>query len=205
MGLEVKDMLKLTLKNFRKFTSAEFTFDQQLSLISGKSGQGKTTIFMAIMFALNGEGKKLPTYGKTSCSVTLVIGNPNEEQVGSVTIVRTKRPNRLRVTVGSGKTLEDKEAQAVIDDLFPQYHMGYMSQRTDSSKSFILMTPMDKMRYIEKMAFGGENVDQLISNCKELVKGRKNEMMLTTRNRRHPRQPNRDPARGPHQDDHGRY
>lgn len=173
-------MLKLTLKNFRKFTSAEFTFDQQLSLISGKSGQGKTTIFMAIMFALNGEGKKLPTYGKTSCIVTLVISNPNED---SVTIIRTKRPNRLRVTVGSGKTLEDKEAQAVIDDLFPQYHMGYMSQRTDSSKSFILMTPMDKMRYIEKMAFGGENVDQLINNCKELVKGRKNEMMLTTRQR----------------------
>ena len=172
-------MLKLTLKNFRKFTSAEFTFDQQLSLISGKSGQGKTTIFMAIIFALNGEGKKLPTYGKTSCSVTLVIDNPNE----LVVIVRTKRPNRLRVTVGSGKMFEDKEAQAIIDDMFPHYHMGYMSQRTDSSKSFILMTPMDKIRYIEKMAFGGENVDQLINNCKELVKGRKNEMMLTTRQR----------------------
>lgn len=173
-------MLRLILKNFRKFTSAEFTFDQQLSLISGKSGQGKTTILMAIIFALNGEGKKLPTYGKTSCNVTLVISNPNEDQV---VIIRTKRPNRLRVTVGSGKTLEDKEAQAVIEDLFPQYHMGYMSQRTDSSKSFILMSPMDKIRYIEKMAFGGENVDQLINNCKELVKGRKNEMMLTTRQR----------------------
>lgn len=176
-------MLKLTLKNFRKFATAEFTFDQQLSLISGKSGQGKTTIFMAIMFALNGEGKKLPTYGKTSCSVTLVIDNPElAASTGSVTIVRTKRPNRLSVT-SAGKTFEDKEAQAVIDDLFPQYHMGYMSQRTDSSKSFILMTPMDKMRYIEKMAFGGENVEQLIGNCKELVKERKNEMMLTTRQR----------------------
>lgn len=175
----LKNMLKLILKNFRKFTAAEFTFDQQLSLISGKSGQGKTTIFMAIMFALNGEGKKLPTYGKTSCSVTLVMTTGTE----SVTIIRTKRPNRLRVTVGDGKTLEDKEAQAEIDDLFPQYHMGYMSQRTDSNKSFILMTPMDKMRYIERMAFGGENVDQLISNCKDLVKERKNEMMLTIRQR----------------------
>ena len=168
-------MLKLSLKNFRKFTSAEFTFDQQLSLISGKSGRGKTTIFMAIMFALTGEGKKLPTYGKTSCRVALIIRE--------VTIIRTKRPNRLRVTVGSGRTLEDNEAQAAIDDLFPQYHMGYMSQRTDSSKCFILMTPMDKMRYIEKMAFGGENVDQLINNCKELVKSRKSEMMLTARQR----------------------
>ncbi len=42
-------MLKLTLKNFRKFTSAEFTIDQQLSLIYGKSRQGTTTIFIAII------------------------------------------------------------------------------------------------------------------------------------------------------------
>jgi energy-coupling factor transporter ATP-binding protein EcfA2 len=172
-------MLVLTLKNFRKFETAEFIFDQQLSLISGKSGQGKTTIFMAIVFALTGEGKKLPSYGKTSCSVTLIIS----EDKSTVTIVRTRRPNRLMVTIGDGKMVEDMEAQAVIDELFPQYHMGYMSQRTDSCKSFILMTPMDKMRYIEKMAFGGENVNQLISNCKDLVKGRKTEMMLTTRQR----------------------
>ena len=135
--------LTLTLKNFRKFTEAEFKFDQPLSLISGKSGQGKTTIFMAIMFAINGEGKKLPTYDKTSCSVTLVISDSSGEHI---TIIRNKRPNRLRVTVKeSGKTFEDKEGQAIIDDMFPQYHMGYMSQRTDSSKSFILMTPLDKI------------------------------------------------------------
>lgn len=172
-------MITLILKNFRKFTDAVFKFDQQLSLISGKSGKGKTTIFMAIMFAFTGDGKKLPTYGKTSCSVTLTVSFPNEDEV---TIIRTKRPNRLRVKV-SGKVFEDKEAQAVIDELFPQYYMGYMSQRTDSNKSFILMTPNDKMRYIEKMAFGGENVDQLINNCKELVRERKNEMTLVTRQR----------------------
>ena len=123
----------------------------------------------------------MPTYDKTSCSVTLVISDSSGEHI---TIIRNKRPNRLRVTVKeSGKTFEDKEGQAIIDDMFPQYHMGYMSQRTDSSKSFILMTPLDKIRYIEQMAFGGENVDQLISNCKDLVKSRKNEMMLTARQR----------------------
>jgi exonuclease SbcC len=171
-------MLTLKLKNFRKFTSAEFIFDHRLSLISGKSGQGKTTIFMAIMFALNGEGKKLPTYGKTSCSVTLKMTFQNDE----ITIIRTKRPNILKVTMGSS-TKEDNIAQAEIDRLFPNYHMGYMAQRTDKIQSFILMTPTDKTRYIEKMVFGGENVNMLMVNCKELIKERKNELMLVTRER----------------------
>lgn len=171
-------MLTLKLKNFRKFTSAEFIFDHRLSLISGKSGQGKTTIFMAIMFALNGEGKKLPTYGKTSCSVTLTTTFQNDE----ISIIRTKRPNILKVTIGSS-TKEDKEAQAEIDRLFPNYHMGYMAQRTDKIQSFILMTPTDKTRYIEKMVFGGENVNMLMVNCKELIRERKNELMLVTRER----------------------
>jgi exonuclease SbcC len=171
-------MIFLKLKNFRKFTSAEFSFDQHLSLISGKSGQGKTTIFMAIMFALTGEGKKLPTYGKVSCSVTLKL------EIGeiSITITRTKRPNRLQV-LKQEKMLEDKEAQAAIDDMFPQYHIGYMAQRTDSSRSFILMTPLDKMKFIENMAFGSENVDLLVNNCKDLIKKRKNELMLTKQQR----------------------
>ena len=55
--------LTLTLKNFRKFTEAEFKFDQLLSLISGKSGQGKTTIYMAIMIRfVTPRGYKFQSY-----------------------------------------------------------------------------------------------------------------------------------------------
>ena len=182
-------MIKIILKNFRKFEKKELFFDKHLTLISGKSGKGKTTIFMAIIFALTGEGKKLITYGKTSCSVILEI---NIKNVQKICIMRSKRPNRLTVDLSyessdrssliAPTTYEDKEAQAVIDDMFPQYYLGYMSQRVDN-KSFILMSPMDKMRFIQKIAFGNENVEILHKNCRDLIRVRKDDMMLTSRER----------------------
>lgn len=186
-------MIKIVLKNFRKFEKNEFCFNEHLNLISGKSGKGKTTIFMAIIFALTGDGKKIITYGKTSCTVKLEIDvstttqddKDSKKNIKKLSIMRSKRPNRVTVDIlhtNTSKSYEDKEAQAIIDDFFPQYHLGYMSQRVDN-KSFILMSPMDKMRFIQKVAFGDENVDALNKSCRELIKERKDDMMLTVRQR----------------------
>lgn len=169
-------MIKITLKNFRKFTKAEFVFDKKFSLISGKSGCGKTTIFMAIIFALTGEGKNVQTRGKTSCSVIL--------RMKGFAIERTKRPNRLRLKEsGNDKIWEDREAQALIDKYFSQYITGYMSQIVDGSKSFLMMTSTDKIKFLEKMAFGDEKVDVLLSKCKILMNDRKKELLITEKQR----------------------
>lgn len=179
-------IIKLTLKNFRKFANATFTFDKNLTLVSGKSGQGKTSIFMAIVFALSGEGKKIVAHGKTGCKVTMVItgseeGEEEGEEGGSMEIVRTKRPNRLVVTY-RGESHEDKIAQNLINQFFPNYDIGYMSQRMDE-KLFILMTPMEKMRFIHNMAFGKDDVETMNSRCKNLIKTRKDALMIATSQR----------------------
>jgi exonuclease SbcC len=163
--------MKLVLNNFRKFINKEFIFEKNQTLIFGKSGKGKSTIFMAIIFALNGEGKKLISFGKTSCSVILDINSPTNE---NVIITRTKRPNRL-IVVHNSTQKEDLEAQVFLDNLFFQYQTGYISQRLD--KNFLLMSSLDKISFIEKAAFGTfENPDLIVKNCKDLVKNRKNEL-----------------------------
>lgn len=161
--------MHLTLTNFRSFAKAEFDLTNDFILLSGQSGAGKTTVLMGIMFALTGEGKKIVKHGCKSCKVSLTIED--------ITITRTKGSNRLEVIAGRFK-YEDKIAQAMIDSRFKNIHLGYVSQRL--YKSFVLMTPVDKLRYIESIALDKEFVNQLQQKCKDLVKQRKTQLALYT-------------------------
>ena len=64
--------MKIHLKNFLCYSDTTFDFGTSgLTLISGASGCGKTSIMRAIFFALFGEGTKVQTYGQTSCMVEM--------------------------------------------------------------------------------------------------------------------------------------
>ena len=129
--------MKLTLKNFRCYTDQTFEFDDDtITLINGPSGHGKTTILLAIQFALYGSSnhKYLVSHNKVSCEVTLCYKN--------FMIKRTKRPNILNVEI-DGKLYEDKEAQVVLNKYF-----GI----TNSSVFFMDLSTEQKMEqfFIEK-------------------------------------------------------
>ena len=82
--------MKLHLRNFRCYEDKVFDFGESgVTLLSGPSGVGKSTIMLAIHFVLFGVGTKLPTHGKKSCSVELVLPD--------IKIVRSKGPVRLVV------------------------------------------------------------------------------------------------------------
>lgn len=155
--------MKLELTNFRSISKASFNFSSNYTLISGPSGAGKTSIFMAIQFAISGEGKKIVKNGKTKCCVVF--------ETLQIKITRTKGPCRLCV-VFDGVTYEDACAQAIIDKTLPNWELGYVSQRL--YKSFILMTPSDKLTLIEKMAFSGTDINAMQNRCKSLIAERKN-------------------------------
>lgn len=164
--------MKITLKNFRCYENSTFDFgDEGLTLLSGSSGSGKTSIMLGIYFALFGTGNKLSTYGKTSCCVTL--------DLGYMTITRTKRPNRLVVTQDDIE-YEDESGQSIIDKKFGESFKttGYISQ--NARDSFILMSPIEKLAFLESFAFNDINLSQIKKRCKDLIKERNDTLLKTT-------------------------
>lgn len=143
--------MKLTLKNFRCYTDQTFEFDDDtITLINGPSGHGKTTILLAIQFALYGSSnhKYLVSHNKVSCEVTLCYKN--------FMIKRTKRPNILNVEI-DGKLYEDKEAQVILNKYF-----GI----TNSSVFFMDLSTEQKMEFLEKIV----NEDCDVKDLKTRIK-----------------------------------
>lgn len=152
---ERKRRMKLKLHNFKCYTEKEFEFvENTTTLIHGASGGGKTTILDAIYFALTGVGNKVITSGKTSCKVVL--------ETQGLVITRSKRPNKL--LVGS---LEGVEAQAAIDKKFGK-DIYYLQQ--DVRNSFILMTPLEKLSFLEKLVFNDIDISSLKQDAKGIIK-----------------------------------
>jgi DNA repair exonuclease SbcCD ATPase subunit len=161
--------MRITLKNFRCHTDHTFDFGESgMALMTGSSGVGKSSIMAAIQFALFGTGAKLVAYGKTSCSV--------EMHFDGMKIVRSKRPNRLMVN----DTYSDDAAQSVITGKFGDTFdvTGYIAQ--NALNSFVLMSPVDKLAFLERFAFRDVDLAQIKGRCKALIGTLNDELVTTT-------------------------
>lgn len=124
-----------------------------------------SSILMGIYFALFGSGNKLQTYGKTSCRVELDFDD--------MKIVRTKRPNRLVVN----DIYEDQAAQDIINQKFGDTFdvTGYISQ--NALNSFILMSPIEKLAFLERFAFQNVDLGKIKGRCKAVISKRHEELI----------------------------
>jgi exonuclease SbcC len=150
--------MRIRLKNFRCYEDSAFDFGEKgLALLSGVSGRGKSTILMGVQFALFGTGTKVTSHGKTACSVELDFGDLH--------IVRTKRPNRLVVN----DTYEDGVAQELLNERFGDTFdvTGYIAQ--NALNSFVMMSPIDKLGFLEKFAFKDMDLKDLKARCKVMI------------------------------------
>lgn len=164
--------MKIHLKNFRCYTNKIFDIKENgIVLISGQSGKGKSTILIAINFCLYNIGKKLQTFGKTTCSVTIEINN--------LKITRTKSPNTLTLTKDDKEFIDDA-AQNIIYKIFGEAFevISYLQQ--NALNSFILMSPTDKLDFIESFAFKDINLKFLKEKCKDEINKRKSQLTKTT-------------------------
>lgn len=159
--------MKITLKDFLCYENSTFDFGGEgMTLLSGPSGVGKTSILRGIFFALFGEGNKLQTYGKLSSRVEL--------EFDDIKIVRTKRPNRLIVN----DVYEDDSAQEIINKKFGDTFKtsGYIQQNNLSS--FILMSPIEKLAFLEKFAFRDVDLGKIKSRCKAHITKCNEELLI---------------------------
>jgi len=164
--------MKITLKNFRCYTDQTFDFGKDgIILLSGPSGKGKTSILTGIYFALFGVGNKIVSYGKSTCCVTLEFNN--------IEITRTKRPNRLVVKDDKGE-YEDSSGQSIINSIFGETFKttGYISQ--NALDSFIMMSPIEKLGFLEKFSFNDVNLTEIKKRCKDLIKTRHDDLIKST-------------------------
>jgi DNA repair exonuclease SbcCD ATPase subunit len=156
----------IKLKNFKCWKDNEFTFpDKGLVLLSGFSGQGKTSILQALYFVLYGCGRNLRSYGSSSCQVSMEFDDMN--------IIRTKRPNRL---VLNGN-YEDQAAQNIINKKFGNKFdvTSYIQQNIKIP--FVLMGPIEKLSFLEDLTFQNTDLKEIKAKSKELTNKRKEELI----------------------------
>lgn len=163
--------MKLKLTNFRCYIEKEFDFgDEGLLLLSGHSGVGKSSVLLAINFCLYGTGTKITAFGKTSCKVEIEFEN--------YIIIRTKKPNRLVLkNKTTNEEYEDEAAQSIVNDKFGIAFDTTSYVQQNAINSFIMMSPLEKLSFLEKFAFQGLDLTQIKCKCNSIIKSRNDELV----------------------------
>lgn len=143
----------ITLYNFRCYYGKHSIKidDTNITLLSGESGKGKTSILMAFYFAITGSAPlKVISDGCDSCWVEVEFVNiKNSDQC---TIHRSKRPNKVSIKVND-VILDEQFAQNYINRYFGKHFeiTSYIQQQY--YKSFLFLSPSEKLDILEKLCF----------------------------------------------------
>jgi exonuclease SbcC len=149
---------KVKLENIRSYENAEVNFPDGSILLSGDIGSGKSTILLALEFALFGiqpgylSGSSLLKKSSDSGSVEIEIELENK----SIKIKRSLE--RKKTSVGQGKDcfieIEGKREQLSPEDLKAKvlellnYPQSMLKARTNLLYRFTIYTPQEEMKYI---------------------------------------------------------
>lgn len=156
--------MELHIKNFRCHSDLHLTFNKGLTLVSGKSGVGKSTIFNAISWCLYGKLREIKNISNPKpVSVTLTMNG--------LRIQRKTNPNKLSLVVDNEEFV-DKSAQGIIDRKFGSMDFWDMSSylQQKSKPCFISCSSRKKWEILNEIAFSDENPSVYIGKIEAELK-----------------------------------
>lgn len=166
--------MDVTIKGFRSCQDGSYKITNFLTLISGLSGAGKSTIFQAIYWALYGHLRNVYDASgvTTKCQVTISLER--------MTIYRQGKPNLLKVSmVEDGKDgkekkveYEDQVAQKIILQKFGSRDVwrstSYIEQ--GSRSHFMTINNTERMEILSALSFSSENPEQYIDRIDQEIR-----------------------------------
>jgi len=158
--------MKVTVHNFRCYGDRTFSFDKNnIYLLDGKSGVGKSTVFQAITWCL---------YGTYRCTSPHEAPNAKmwvQVELDNTTIYRQRNTGLLTITTPDG-VFSSVVAQGIIDNKFGTFEVWmaatYMEQGCFNP---LLEGPAQgKMDLLNSIAFLSDNPSSYINKIGEEVK-----------------------------------
>lgn len=166
-------MLKISLYHFRCWKNLVLNIPiNKITLIKGRSGVGKTTIFQSISWCLYGNVRSVTPNNidkiKTRVSIELFYTLNGVD--GILTITREKNPNRLLLK-HNNELYEDEVAQSIINKIFGSYDIWLSSSYINqgSRNNFLISSNVLKMDLLNSIAFHEEDPSIFIEKIDDYI------------------------------------
>jgi DNA repair exonuclease SbcCD ATPase subunit len=160
--------MKVRVRNFSCFVDLTVDFgDVGIVLLSGISGAGKTSLFLAILFAIFGDKRpgtlvrRASSIGKLKCEVVLTFGTWVVTRVAVPASLVLVRPD------DEGGILEGPAAQSALIEKFGISFEAISLVRQNSDQTFTSRTPSGKREFLEELLFREVGVNEIRDEVKD--------------------------------------
>lgn len=165
-------MYRLKIQNFGKHKNLEIEFDN-FQILTAENGMGKSTIFHAINWLINGGTNKLISNGSNSSMVSFEFGTDK--------LVRACVKNDYTLTLNGNLICSTKDSLEKLNinlpiKYFSQFDKIFLLTETPKAKADIL----NSMFEIEKLELGSSNIKKDIKDKNNYIKELENKLEKDT-------------------------